>query len=185
MIDFCCWAVAPVRLESSRFQSFKHKKLKCLAGLSFALSAAQELVSMGKTNIHLVAVCRTEAQLRLYREHLAPRDQISVDLSAYTTGQLVQTDAEKESVDSDTEKLPTTQGEQILLKDVKRSRPDLKATIRAEVAACAHQRLAIIACGPASFMRDIEDEVARLQMELVKGQLPVEDIWFRSEAFQW
>lgn len=71
------------------------------------------------------------------------------------------------------------------VKDIKAARPDLKGIIREEARNAQGSRLAIVACGPDSFMRDVQDEVALLQMDILKGRSKVNEIYLRSEAFHW
>lgn len=93
--------------------------------------------------------------------------------------------------DYDTEKLDghdhTTMRKKavVAVKDIKSARPNLKAIIDQEVAEASGSRLAIVACGPDSFMRDVQDHVAKLQMDILKGRSKVNEIYLRSEAFHW
>lgn len=162
-------------------------------GLSFPISAAQELASSGKSDIHLVAVCRTSDQLQLYLKRLSETLQHnSIKISSYATGRKTTADVEKEDQDSDKPKDAAQDATQNslpqLLQEVDsiRSRPNLKELVRCEVAATpASQRLAIVACGPAEFMRDIEDEVAQVQWDVFTGRMAAKDVWLRSEAYHW
>lgn len=71
------------------------------------------------------------------------------------------------------------------VEDVKAARPDLKRIIQEEARNAQGSRLAIVACGPDSFMRDVQDQVALLQMEIFKGRSKVNEVYLRSEAFHW
>lgn len=73
----------------------------------------------------------------------------------------------------------------VAVKDIKSARPDLRAIIDQEIAEASGSRLAIVACGPDSFMRDVQDHVARLQMDILKGRSKVNEVYLRSEAFHW
>lgn len=85
------------------------------------------------------------------------------------------------AVDSDVAVPPRT----LQVKDIKAARPDLKTIIQQEVKNAIGSRLAIVACGPDSFMRDVQDQVALLQMDILMGRSKVNEVYLRSEAFHW
>lgn len=207
----------------------------CAPGLSFITSTAIELLhTHSKTNFHIVAVCRDQAQLQAYLDLLPCRSKGKYRLSTHSTGlattaesatqpllsrvdeemqekrvitstgggccssraqaeeepeiaitrsgSSVDLNAEDEKIHQLQEALPP---KSVPIKDIKAARPDLRSIIDHEVAEASGSRLAIVACGPESFMKDVQDQVAKLQWDIVKGKSKVEEIYLRSEAFHW
>lgn len=203
-----------------------------LIGLSFVTSAANELVhTHGRTDFHVVAVCRDQNQLQAYLDLLPNRSETKYRLTTRATGLPIaagaadvqpllshsQVDAEKQEKKASggsgccssgggaekSERVSPHEGEEaadekvdhyfsaavppqtIAVEDIKSARPDLKSIITQEVAEASGSRLAIVACGPESFMRDVQDQVAQVQMDILKGRSKVKEVYLRSEAFHW
>ncbi|KAK9900673.1 hypothetical protein P389DRAFT_166125 [Cystobasidium minutum MCA 4210] len=212
-----------------------YKKILLLgggSGLSFVTSAANELVhTHGRTDFHVVAVCRDQNQLQAYLDLLPNRSETKYRLTTRATGLPIaagaadvqpllshsQVDAEKQEKKASggsgccssgggaekSERVSPHEGEEaadekvdhyfsaavppqtIAVEDIKSARPDLKSIITQEVAEASGSRLAIVACGPESFMRDVQDQVAQVQMDILKGRSKVKEVYLRSEAFHW
>lgn len=201
-------------------------------GLSFITSTANELVHQhGRTDFHVVTVCRDGNQLQAYLDLLPSESDHR--LSTYSTGVPVLSDsatqpllpsveeideekqekrsapaggccssraiattahsepeisparANSPSSDDAYETEKTMPPKTIAVKDVKAARPDLKSIIAEEASQAHGSRLAIVACGPDSFMRDVQDSVAALQWDILKGRSKVNEVYLRSEAFHW
>lgn len=151
------------------------------------MSVIHELFAGSKAlDVHLLAVCRGDEQLQTFLQHLPSKNRdSSLTLKTHVTGQTLLADVEKEADGSIEEAPAPEKSKKVLLTDIRRARPDLKAVIRSHVSSSTGQRLAIVACGPDSFMQDIREEVAVQQMLIAQGKSAVQDIWLRSESYHW
>lgn len=157
-----------------------------VAGMSFIVAAANKLaLEHNRSDFHMVAVCRNAAQLSVYTDLL--RAQLSLDgelpyhLSAHVT--------EETKIDEDIDKLLNENSPMLDTKagstKTLPGRPDLGALVRNAALTTGAGRLGVLACGPESFMRDVQDEVASINLEILKGTQRLSEIYLRSEAFSW
>ena len=154
-------------------------------GLSVIVAAANELaLHHNRTDFQLVTTCRNEVQLAVYTDLL--RAQLSTDgdlpyhLSAHVT--------EDAKVDEYIDKIASENSPMLGSKPSMNTllgRPDLPAIIRDAATDAGAGRLGILACGPESFMATVQDEVAKMNLEILKGISPLSEVYLRSEAFSW
>jgi predicted ferric reductase len=149
------------------------------SGLTYVASIWKEAILRGvePSHVHLVATCSHVHQLGAY---LAAAMAVAGEGSASKSG-----------VDKEGERALTVLIDRHVTAggpasaDVHRSRPDVRLIIRREARELCHSRLAIVACGPQQFMRDIAAEVSALQWEIMTGRSSLTEVYYRSEAYHW
>lgn len=156
------------------------------SGLSFIVAAANKLaLEHRRTDFHLVASCRNEAQMAVYTNLLrAQLPTMEKDLPYRFSAHIT----EETKVDEYIDKLASESSPMLKSRSTGSSilgRPDLTKLIRDAAAETGAGRLGLVACGPESFMAEIQEEVAKLNLEIVNGRSQLAEVYLRSEAFSW
>lgn len=148
-------------------------------GLTYAVCAANELSITSRATLRLVAVCPDVNQLGVYLEHLHSNTSVQID-GHVTASNKSQDDMEKKG------ELATEGAASASFSVLKHGRPNLPSILADEAASApAGYRLAVVACGPNSFSRDVADEVAALQGQICRGKSQLGEVYLRCEAYSW
>lgn len=167
-------------------------------GLTFISAVANQLVlNERRRNVHIVATCKSASQLRAFIRVLPPREVDDVESkglgnadAAYVLSTHVTAGRVSEALSKDLEAAESTASTPLheikeSAAEVNGSRPHLKDIIRQEAGLSSDRRLAVVACGPDSFMQDVASEVAALEWEIASGKSQVKEVYLRTESFHW
>lgn len=156
------------------------------SGLSFIVAAANKLaVEHQRSDFHVVASCRNEAQMAVYQSLM--QAQLS-SLEKDTPYQFTMHITEETLADEYIDKLTAESSPMLHSESTGSSvfgRPNLRKLVRDAASRAGVDRLGIVACGPEAFMAEVQDEVAALNLEILRGQSQLSEVYLRSEAFSW
>ncbi|KAK7058566.1 hypothetical protein VNI00_002202 [Paramarasmius palmivorus] len=153
------------------------------AGITLTLPLLKQLIRDGASGVDfLLAVKRRETAAWL-QESLAGAKAAGVTTHVHVTGSSEQ--GGPEHLKTDEEGSPSSSVQDLKHpEDVVLGRPDLPAIVHKAVK--SHKgRIAIIACGPESFLYDVRNTVAECQLVLADGYGTCTDLFLHTENYSW
>lgn len=157
------------------------------SGLTYIVAVANKLVKEhARNDVRIVATCRTARQLQIYLDLLPTQNELLDTPAPYhLTSHVTEDRYTEQHLEADHDPMLQDIEEKTEKHDIAVSRPTLQHIIRRAAQKAGNSRLAIVACGPPSFMADVQDEAAALNKEIMLGRTQLMECYLRSEAFYW
>ncbi|ESK92154.1 ferric-chelate reductase [Moniliophthora roreri MCA 2997] len=154
------------------------------AGITLTLPLLKQLIKDNATNgVEFVLAVKNRETTAWLEESLAAARQAGVHTRVHITGPSAQNDLKQHNEDEES----VSDSEHDLKQPVQNilpGRPNLPSVVR-EAVKTHSGRIAIVACGPESFLYDVRNTVAECQLVIADGYGACKDLFLHTENYSW